>query len=263
MRYLVDVNTFRHPARSHWQHEEDELLMWGDVIVGLRRYNWRFHCSANKQIAAEIPFVPALGKEGRKKGARFHTYQLLEYESWMVKTATDWAGRSISDLFELEVLHSRYQYNGILMGCGIELHDVLRQFTSNVPNDRLNEIRTALGPKHSQDAFHIFVCEEHGLDGLITLDLKLWRNFNASNKHLNSPTRVLLPSEACRELDIHPVGAEWFAEAKNDLLNRTSSLLFSRRASRRDKLAYRAYRSMIYLRDRFGAKTKFVIPGSW
>lgn len=53
--------------------------------------------------------------------------------------------------------------------------------------------RALFGPTHTQDAFHLFVCEEQGLDGLVTLDVKLRRKFEHTGKKLNTAVRVLLP----------------------------------------------------------------------
>ena len=107
----------------------------------------------------------------------------------------------------------------------------------------------------------MFVCEEQKLDGLITLDLRLRRLFEQSKKRLKTPIKVLLPSEVCNAHAIGPVGAEWFAEGEKDVWSKNIVQLFARNASRRDRLAYKGYRLLIFLRDKCGAKNKFVIPG--
>jgi hypothetical protein len=261
MRFLVDTNTFRHPAASHWEHQEDHLLMWCQTFIGLRKFQWKFKTPSGVQIAQEIPYVPALGAEGHAKGLRFHTYQFIELESWTVKPPVDWARRSIPELFKLERLRSRHEYNGVLLGQGVVLEEVIRRFIDRIEDARLSKIKKILGPKHSQDAFHLYVCEEHGLDGLVTLDLKLHRHFKNVGRHLKSPVRVLLPSEVCGMIGIKPVGPEWFAEGTNDIFSNGIVQLFARPASRRDKLAYTLYRGLIFLRDRCGVKTKLVLRG--
>jgi hypothetical protein len=261
MRYLIDTNTFRHPATSHWEHQEDELLLWGNTLIGVRRYQWRFKSSASREIAVEIPYVPALGREGSVKGLQFFTYQLLDWESWTVRPSVDWARRSIRSLFQLQNITPKYQYRGILIGRGMNISQVIREFIDSVQDKRLDEFKKILGPKHSQDAFHLFVCEHHGIDGLVTLDLKLHRHFQRSRKRLKTSVQVFLPSEVCQIHSIGPVGADWFAEGKNDVFSNNIVQLFSRTATRKDILIYSGYRCIIWLRDRFNVPVKFIIPG--
>lgn len=233
--------------------------MWGPILIGLRHFHWRFKAPVSPDIAREIPYVPALGLRGQAQGFRFYTYQLLEWEGWTVRSPIDWAGRSISDLFELERLRPRHEYNGIIFGEGVKLQDVIRRFVDRVDDPRLNEIKAILGPKSTQDAFHLFVCEEQGVDGLITLDLRLRRKFEQAKKRLKSPVSVLLPSEACKLARIEPVGPEWFGASNAEMRRNSIVQLFQRRANWKDRLAFAFYRGLIYLRDRRGLKVRFVL----
>lgn len=263
MRFLVDGNTFRHPAVSMWEHRGDELLMWGPTLIASRHYKWRHKPPGPTEIdlAKEIPFVPALGLNARTHGIEFFTYQLLELESWLLPGPIDWARRSIRDLFCLKSLRTKFEYNGVVLGQGTNLRDVLKQHTNNIRDDRLQAIVKQLGKKHSQDALHIRVCEEHGLDGIVTLDGRLRRHFRTSNKRLRSSVQVLFPSELCRMAGISPVGDDWFQEGSRDPFSNQIVLLFQRRASRMDRLVFAGYKALRWVQSKSGIEVKFVIPG--
>lgn len=206
------------------------------------------------------PFVPALGIEGRAKGLHFFTYQLLELEGWTVKRSVDWARRLIPDLFELERLRSRYEYSGRLIGNGIDLSEVIRRFVDRVHDSRLIEIKTILGPKHTQDAFHLFVCEENGLDGFITLDLKLKRHFEQLRKRLKSLKCSFHPKSAKQSVSNRLV-QNGSPKARKFYSQTISCSCSHVRHHGDDKIAYASYRSSIYLRNKHGVKVNFVIPG--
>jgi hypothetical protein len=78
---MIDTNVFRMPAVSQWEHVEDQLMMWGHTLIGLRQYRWRYKPPKSKEIAYEIFFVPALGMRGKALGFQFFTHQLIELES--------------------------------------------------------------------------------------------------------------------------------------------------------------------------------------
>lgn len=260
MRLLVDTNTMRHTAASCWEHQEDQLTMWGPWLIAHRRFKWRPKPQSDV-IMREIPYVPALGMAGAEHNLKFFTYQLLELESWTVKPPVDWAHRNIPQLFGLRRLQTRYDYNGIVIGGGVALTERIRRHVNGIKDVRFLELVKALGAKSSQDALHVLVCERHGIEGFVTLDGRLKRKFEQSQRKLQSPVRVLLPSEVCAQFSIEPVGDEWFAEGLGDPFTNNLVQLFQRKATSRDRLLYSLYRGLMRLRDRFDVNVKFVIPG--
>ena len=203
--------------------------------------------------------MPALGQNAKQHGIEFLTYQLLEFESLFIRSSLDWAGRSISGLFDVKRIRFPYEYNGMVISPGVDLRTNMRGFIDRIDHPRLKELIAAFGKKSSQDAFHFFVCEEEKLDGFLTLDLTLRRKFGSISGKLNSPVEILRPSEVCQRYGIKPVGQYWFAET--DFFSNQTIQLFSKRATPRDRVMFRCYRGLMWLRDRFGVQAKFVIPG--
>lgn len=259
MRLLVDSNVYRFPAVSTFYHAEDELVMWGETLLAFRKYSLGFDPPKSPEVAAEIPYVPALGQDAKQHGIEFLTYQLLEFESLLIRSSLDWARRSISEIFDVKRIRFRYEYNGTVIGAGADLRTNIRRFIERVDHPRLKELVATFGKRNSQDAFHFFVCEEEKIDGFVTLDLKLRRKFDSIRGMLNSPVEILRPSEVCQRYGIKPVGQNWFAET--DIFCNDTIQLFSRRATSRYRFMYRCYRVAIWLRDRFGVQVRFVIPG--
>src|ERR1044072_4701486 len=76
-----------------------------------------------------------------------------------------------------------------------------------------------LGPKSSQDAYHIFTAEKHGLFGFLHMDFRL---ANAIAQHANKPpfnslkTRILLPSEFAKTIRLLPVDTNVLPLADDD-----------------------------------------------
>jgi hypothetical protein len=257
MRLLIDTNTFRHPAASCWEHQEDQLIMFGPWLIAHRRFKWRPK-PQSEGVMREIPFVPALGMAGAQHNMEFFTYQLLKLESWTVRPPRDWAGRLIPQLFDLKELRTRHDYNGIIIGGDISLKQRIQRHVNGIKDPRFLELVKVLGPKGSQDALHILICEQHGLDGFVTLDGRLKRKFEQARAKLRSRVRILFPSEVCCEVGIEPVEVDWFEEAlgSNNLVQ-----LFQRKATWRDRCLYACYRTLMRVRDRYGVKVKFVLPG--
>jgi hypothetical protein len=260
MKLLVDTNTLRHAAASYWEHQEDQLVMFGPWLIAHRKFKWRPK-PQSETIARELPFVPALGMAGARHNIEFNTYQLLELEKLTVRPSIDWAGRSIAELFSLTRLETRFDYNGLLFGDGVPLARRIRRHVNGITDSRFHELVKSLGAKNSQDALHILVCEQYGLDGIVTLDGRLKRTFEQAQKRLRSPVTVFFPSEVCSQYGIEPVGDEWFAEGLSDPFTNKLVMLFQKKATRRDRVLYALYRVAMSLRDRFGAEVKFVIPG--
>lgn len=262
MKLLVDANVFRHPARSEWVVEEDQLVMWGPWLSAHRTLVLQPATLGDNEIMLrrEIPFVPALAAVGPKNGVQFFTYQLLEMEGWGIKSSIDWEGRSIRALFDLQPLRVQHQYCGILFGDGVDLNTRIQNFVGGIREPRFLEMIKVLGKKHSQDALHVLVCEQHGLDGVLTLDNKIREHFRNSKSRLNTPVNFFLPSEISERLGIDPTNASWFAPSA-DLFAKRQVQLFQRRATWRDRVLYKCYRALMTLRHRHGVKVKFIIPG--
>lgn len=262
MKLLVDANVFRHPARSEWVVEEDQLVMWGPWLSAHRTLVRQPATLGDNEIMLrrEIPFVPALAAAGPEKGVQFFTYQLLEMEGWGIKSSIDWEGREIRALFDLQPLQVQHQYCGILFGDGVDLNTRIQNFVDDISEPRFLELIKVLGKKHSQDALHALVCEQHGLDGVLTLDNKIREHFRNSKKRLNTPVNFFLPSEICEQFGIDPAKASWFAPS-SDPFAKKQVQLFQRKATWRDRVLYNCYRALMTLRHRYGVKVRFIIPG--
>lgn len=75
-------------------------------------------------------------------------------------------------------------------------------------------IRNILGPKHSQDAWHIRTAEAHGLYAFLTMDyklLKLMQQHEGKIGRLNLKTKVLSPSDIADLLEIRTVPPHYFS----------------------------------------------------
>jgi len=260
MRLLVDTNTFRHAAASGWEHQEDQLTMFGPWLIAHRIFKWRPKPQA-EGVTREIAFVPALGINGAKHSIEFFTHQIRDLESWTVKPPVDWVGRSIPQLFDLKSLRTSHDYSGIVIGDGVPLKQRIQRHVNSIKDKRFLELVKLLGPKSSQDALHILVCEQNGLDGFVTLDGRLKRRFDQVQSKLKSPVKVLFPSEVCQQFGIDPVSDGWFHEGLGDPFTNNLVQLFQRKASWRDRFFYSCYRGLMRMRERYGVKVRFVIPG--
>jgi hypothetical protein len=65
-----------------------------------------------------------------------------------------------------------------------------------------------LGPKNSQDAWHIYTAEKHGLFAFLTMDFKLVRNFEAQQHGYplrTFRTKVMTPVQFAESIGLKPV----------------------------------------------------------
>lgn len=257
MKVILDSNVTRQVAASAYVHVCDDVLLWGDLIAGTRRYQYRFRPPRSPEIAAEVAYIPALAIEGKQRGIGFFQTQFQKYEVWHMKPAIDWARRSIDALFSPDILRHDTDYSGLIAGRGFDLKAAMRRHIVAIPSDRLRHLIAAMGPKSSQDAYHLWIAEECGIDAIVTLDLKWLRRERANRL---SSVRVISPAQLCRELNIEAYGARWFEEEDHGFNNRIE-FLFERRASRLDKFLYRliCVLQAINRRTRSNAVLKFKI----
>jgi hypothetical protein len=72
----------------------------------------------------------------------------------------------------------------------------------------------ALGPKNSQDAYHIFTAEKHGCFCFLTMDFRLLKNVYSQSGHraikgLN--TRIMSPEEFGKLFNLRPISPRLFS----------------------------------------------------
>ncbi|MEM9422430.1 MAG: hypothetical protein AAF986_07995 [Pseudomonadota bacterium] len=92
------------------------------------------------------------------------------------------------------------------------------QQRSRLDHRRQNEIYRALvdllGPKNSQDAWHIYTAEKYDLFCFLTMDFKLIRNVRAQSRGdpLKSfSTLVLTPEDFGKRFNLHPISPRLFS----------------------------------------------------
>jgi hypothetical protein len=95
-----------------------------------------------------------------------------------------------------------------IFGAPEESKEIFRNFLNDCENEEYRSIKSALGEKSSQDAWHLYCCLEHELDYFLTTDTKL---VGRIKNMTNSPTQqklsdiVRLPTQLCDDIGIHPL----------------------------------------------------------
>lgn len=95
-----------------------------------------------------------------------------------------------------------------LFGSPKESMEIFRSFLNDCENEVYLSLRSALGEKSSQDAWHLYCCLVHKLDYFLTTDTKL---VGSIKNMANSPTKrklsqmVRLPTQLCDDIGIHPL----------------------------------------------------------
>lgn len=214
MRLLLDVNVPRFAAQSTERVVGKKETSWGphrstlDIIDHGPLYS-----DVDRFVRDNVPFIPSLAIEGRKRGIEFFTSELLTFERWNVPPAIDWAGRDIISLFELQELPFEIRGSCMILG-GRE--DAFANFLTFLENQFDDETLTRLikspGKGRSRDCCHAFLAHRFDLDGFITMDKDFIGRFNQVRNSLRIKLRSYSPKEICRKMRIDPISQDWFRD---------------------------------------------------
>lgn len=261
MRLILDCNVHRLAAASElWEHH-DELAMWGPHIVGLRKLRLGRKVGTFKPaFMAEFAFVAPLAEAAEDRGIQFIEYWLVSHERLSIGASVDWMKRDIDAMFTKTWLNVSPSPE-ITRGQGYDDKQFVKDFIRSISDERLIALINAFGPKKSsQDAFHFWICEKYGLDGILTLDAKLKDKVSQLSGRLRLRPKAYLPSDICTALEIQPVEQTWF-ECSKDPFSGHLVKLFERQATFSDRLIFKFYNVLKKLAHKSGQEFHFRIPG--
>lgn len=239
---------------------QDELLMWGPHFSGWRKFRLgRKRGTFKPAVLKEIEYVPALASAASRHGIEFLEYWLVSHERHSIAPSIDWMNRDIDGMFQktwLDVLPCP----PIRRGPGHNDKEFVRDFIKSIRDERLIALINAFGPKRSsQDAFHVWICERYGIDGILTLDGKLKDKVRQLARSLSLTVQVVLPSELCVAWGVQSATPEWF-EWSTDPFSGRYVKLFERRATVSDKVTYKLYIALKKLARSTGNDFPFRMP---
>jgi|SRR5208282_597557 hypothetical protein len=150
--------------------------------------------AASREIFEAMSKVARLAESGQ---VRLYDTAELMFE-WMGRPIGAWR-KTEFDLFKnVKVYRLKSPIERSVAFGGFDSNDDFkdqkRRWLENIQEPRFLELKRVIDRKHWADAFHLWTAEVHGLDCVLTLEMK-FRNNLANQKKLTSRVDVISPSE--------------------------------------------------------------------
>jgi hypothetical protein len=220
-RVLIDNTVLAHGVTHETAWVDTGKAHCGDIEIDTG-YAARIPVHADRDdtdAARSIRYLPGIASLARRGHLTLATSSELQDEQW-TQPAGRFRGYGLNDfsLFgdvKFETIKDP-QYSVVFGGyAGLPSVKEQRMKRLEAKGDPLfQELVEVLGPKNSQDAWHIATAEHNHCHCFLTMDFRLIRNVRAQaeNQTIKSlRTRILTPEEFGREFSIIPIPPRLFS----------------------------------------------------
>lgn len=220
-RVLIDNTVVAHGVTHETAWVDTGKALWGDIEIDTG-YATRIPVHDDRDdtdAARSIRYLPGIASLARRGHLTLATSNELQDEQW-TQPAGRFRGYGLYDfsLFsgvKFETIKDP-QYS-VVIGAYAGLPSVKGQRMKRLEAKKdplFQELVSVLGPKNSQDAWHIATAEHNHCYCFLTMDFRLIRNVRAQakNRAIKSlRTRILTPEEFGREFSINPIPPRLFS----------------------------------------------------
>jgi hypothetical protein len=220
---LLDSTILHHAVTHETAWIDTGTKLWGGKFPVPTGYMARIpvHSSDNESREyQDICYLTGIAALARKGLVNLHTSSELMAEQERHPPArfrtTGYSDFSLLDGLKIESLDG-WNFDSLVhrrSRDGPSLAELQRARLDTSVDELYLSLRSILGPKHSQDAWHIRTAETHGQFAFMTMDyklLKLMHQHERKIKSLNLNTKVLSPSDIADLLKIRTVPPHFFS----------------------------------------------------
>lgn len=220
-RILIDNTLLGHGVTHETAWVDTGKAQWGNVEIGTG-YAARIPVHSeqdNTEAARSVRYLPGIVNLAKRGVIILATSKELQDEQW-----TQPRGRFVGygsydfSLFQglrIETIDDPEYSMIIAPNLGVLSSEEQRQERLKSKADPLfHDLVKVLGPKNSQDAWHIVTAERNGCYCFLTMDFRLIRNVRAQerNKVVQSlRTKIITPEEFGKEFSITPRSPRLFS----------------------------------------------------
>ena len=220
-RVLIDNTVLAHGVTHETAWVDTGKALWGDTEIDTG-YAARIPVHDdrdNTEAARSIRYLPGIASLARRGHLKLATSNELQDEQ-LTQPAGRFRGYGLYDFsvfsdIKFETIKDR-QYS-VVIGAYAGLPSVKEQRMKRLDakgDPLFQDLVSVLGPKNSQDAWHIATAEHSHCYCFLTMDFRLIRNVRAQakNKTIKSlRTRIMTPEEFGREFSINPIPPRLFS----------------------------------------------------
>lgn len=218
---LVDNTVIGHSITHETAWVDTGKSNWGDEEIDTG-YMARIPVHADEdegEAATSVRYLPGIIELAKRKIISFATSLELEDEQ-LTQPVGRFQGYGLYDLSILRGVKFKTiddpDYKVAFGSDELSVNDQRKErLRKKLGEDPLyKSLVSVLGPKNSQDAWHIATAEHNGCYCFLTMDFKLMRNIRAqaNNKVIKSlKTRIMTPEDFGKEFKICPISPRLFS----------------------------------------------------
>ena len=220
-RVLIDNTVLAHGVTHETAWVDTGKALWGDTEIDTG-YAARIPVHDdrdNTEAARSIRYLSGIASLARRGHLKLATSNELQDEQ-LTQPAGRFRGYGLYDFsvfsdIKFETIKDR-QYSVVIgANAGLPSVEEQRMKRLDAKGDPLfQDLVSVLGPKNSQDAWHIATAEHCHCYCFLTMDFRLIRNVRAQAKNetiKSLRTRIMTPEEFGREFSINPISPRLFS----------------------------------------------------
>ncbi len=221
-KVLIDSTVLAHSITHETAWVNTGKSRWGDIEIATG-YAARMpvHDDRDNSAAARsIRYLPGIASLARRRHLTLATSSELRDEQWS-HPAGRFRGYGIYDFslfhgIKFETINNP-RFSVVFGGSHLALPNIREQRWKKLESNTdplFRELVSVLGPKNSQDAWHITTAERNHCYCFLTMDFQLIRNVRAQakNKTVKSlRTLILSPEEFAQRFSIIPINPRLFS----------------------------------------------------
>lgn len=220
-KILIDNTILGHGVTHETAWIDTGKAQWGDVEIDTG-YAARIPVHSeqdNSEEARSVRYLPGIVNLTKRGLITLATSMELQDEQW-AQPRGRFVGYGIYDhsMFQglpIETIKDQEYSMIIAPSLGVpSLEEQRRERLKSKTDPLYRDLVKVLGPKNSQDAWHIFTAERDGCYCFLTMDFRLIRNVRAQerNKVIQSlRAKIITPEEFGREFSIAPLSPRLFS----------------------------------------------------
>jgi len=213
MKVLIDRNIERN-AITHRSALMPRTIKWGlkDWSVAVLERT-PFPPRDDEAFRKEqLPFLATVGELARESRINLFSSFELSMERFRQKgNDQGYLGLNLLQDVIIQKVPSPINRSLVIGAFGHEIGTTEEEqmaFFRSVKDDRFQSIRTAVGEKHVDDAYHLWTAECSKLEAFLTMDQKFLRQVNQEKGKISSPVGVFTPKSFCESLGKVPTDIE-------------------------------------------------------
>lgn len=222
-KILIDNSVLQFSIAFKGEWQSSGIQYWGEALIDTGGIRSVLQSLSTKKISPQEGYIAALAKKFLKNEIEAYTTDALKFETYHQPSGR-FRGINYGDISLLSKISPQQIKTLDGFSFSIPSDDVVEKLRTHINRSvepDFLDIKNALPKKSSQDAWHLYCIQKHGLDVFLTMDFALMRQIRSiADKSLRERVEKIVrtPEDLCADFGISALGNdEIICFARNDL----------------------------------------------